>query len=594
MHSKNHIVWVVLTGFLLLSVTWASATVITNHNTRNFDEISYETSSLFSSSFASIRQPAEFEPMQGVLIRYPFGISYNVIKEMAEDVNVVTIVASVSEKNTVLSSYQSQGVDTSHCSFLIAPTDTYWTRDYGPWFIINEDDQQGVVDFTYNRPRPNDDQIPTVYANNQSIPVYDMPLVATGGNYMTDGQGISVSTTLIWEENTGYTHEQIDQMVQEYLGINTYHVVPDVNGEYIKHVDCWGKYLSPDTIMIREVPPSHSQYDEIEAAVDYFESQLSCYGTPYHVVRVYTPNNQPYTNSLILNNKVLVPIVGDQWDDDAILSYEQAMPGYEVLGFTGSWASTDALHCRAMGITDRYMLYIEHTPLTGNQTSDTGYDIQAEIYPYSQQNLIGSSTGVYYRVNNGSWNFIQMQSMGNDYYHAVIPPQVNGTVVSYYIHAEDESGRAENHPYIGAPDAYFFTARNNVQENTPPEQPERPSGKTNGNAGSTYLYSTSTTDVDEDPVYYMWDWGDGNFSDWIGPFGSGLTATAQHSWDEKGTYSVRVKAKDAQGDESTWSEPLTVTMPLRQSMIVSFFEVLEQHFPLLFHFLQEMFYRAGI
>ena len=594
MHSKNHIVWVVLTGFLLLSVTWASATVITNHNTRNFDEISYETSSLFSSSFASIRQPAEFEPMQGVLIRYPFGISYNVIKEMAEDVNVVTIVASVSEKNTVLSSYQSQGVDTSHCSFLIAPTDTYWTRDYGPWFIINEDDQQGVVDFTYNRPRPNDDQIPTVYANNQSIPVYDMPLVATGGNYMTDGQGISVSTTLIWEENTGYTHEQIDQMVQEYLGINTYHVVPDVNGEYIKHVDCWGKYLSPDTIMIREVPPSHSQYDEIEAAVDYFESQLSCYGTPYHVVRVYTPNNQPYTNSLILNNKVLVPIVGDQWDDDAILSYEQAMPGYEVLGFTGSWASTDALHCRAMGITDRYMLYIEHTPLTGNQTSDTGYDIQAEIYPYSQQNLIGSSTGVYYRVNNGSWNFIQMQSMGNDYYHAVIPPQVNGTVVSYYIHAEDESGRAENHPYIGAPDAYFFTARNNVQENTPPEQPERPSGKTNGNAGSTYLYSTSTTDVDEDPVYYMWDWGDGNFSDWIGPFGSGLTATAQHSWDEKGTYSVRVKAKDAQGDESTWSEPLTVTMPLRQSMIVSFFEALEQRFPLLFHFLQEMFYRAGI
>ena len=213
MHSKNHIVWVVLTGFLLLSVTWASATVITNHNTRNFDEISYETSSLFSSSFASIRQPAEFEPMQGVLIRYPFGISYNVIKEMAEDVNVVTIVASVSEKNTVLSSYQSQGVDTSHCSFLIAPTDTYWTRDYGPWFIVNEDDQQGVVDFTYNRPRPNDDQIPTVYANNQSIPVYDMPLVATGGNYMTDGQGISVSTTLIWEENTGYTHEQIDQML---------------------------------------------------------------------------------------------------------------------------------------------------------------------------------------------------------------------------------------------------------------------------------------------------------------------------------------------------------------------------------------------
>ena len=594
MHRKNHIIWVVLIALLLLSVTWGSAAVLAKQSIGNTNNVSYATSSLFSSSFASIRQPAEFEPMEGVLIRYPFGISYNIIKEMAEDVNVVTIVASVSEKNTVLSSYQSQGVDTSHCSFLIAPTDTYWTRDYGPWFIVNEDDQQGVVDFTYNRPRPNDDQIPTVYANNQSIPVYNMPLVATGGNYMTDGQGISISTTLIWEENTGYTHEQINQLVQDYLGIDTYHVVPDVNGEYIKHVDCWGKYLSPDTIMIREVPQSHSQYDEIEAAVDYFESQLSCYGTPYHVVRVYTPNNQPYTNSLILNNKVLVPIVGDQWDDDAILSYQEAMPGYEVLGFTGSWASTDALHCRTMGITDRYMLYIEHTPLTGDQTSDTGYDIQAKIYPYSQQNLVGTSTGVYWRVNNGSWNFIQMQAMGNDYYHAVIPPQVNGTIVSYYIHAEDDSGRAEDHPYIGAPDAHFFTARNDVQQNTPPEQPERPSGKESGNTGSTYLYSTSTTDVDEDPVYYMWDWGDGTISEWVGPFGSGLTATAQHSWTEKGTYSVRVKAKDIQGDESNWSEPLSVTMPLSQTVIGSFFEALEQHFPFLFHFLQEIFSRAGI
>jgi len=125
-----------------------------------------------------------------------------------------------------------------------------------------------------------------------------------------------------------------------------------------------------------------------------------------------------------------------------------------------------------MGITDRYMLYIEHTPLIGNQSNETGYDIQAKIYPYSEQTLITASTGVYWRANNGSWNFLQMQSLGNDYYHAVIPAQVNGTMVSYYIHAEDTSGREENHPYIGAPDAYCFTAQGDIQQNTPPEQPQ--------------------------------------------------------------------------------------------------------------------------
>jgi agmatine deiminase len=508
-----------------------------------------------------VRQPAEFEPMQGALIAYPFGISYQIIAEMAEDVNVVTIVASASQESYVKTQYQNNGVDLSHCSFVIAPTNTWWTRDYGPWFIFNGNDEQGVVDFTYNRPRPYDDVIPGAYATNQSLPYYFMSLVTAGGNYMTDGQGIAISTTLVWEENPSHTPEEINQTVSDYLGIHTYYVYPDVNGEYIKHIDCWGKYLAPDVIMIRQVPPSDSQYDEIEAAVDYFESQTSCYGTPYNVVRVYTPNDEPYTNSLILDNKVLVPIMGDQWDDDAIASYQAAMPGYEVLGFTGSWASTDALHCRVMGITDRYMLYIEHTPLSGNQTTHAGYDIEAKIFPYSGENIVAASTGVYWKVEGQEWNFVQMEPLGNNYYNAIIPPQQNGTRVYYYIHTEDESGRSENHPYIGAPDAHSFIG---YTVNAPPEKPSRPIGPTPGRTKVQYTYKSNTTDPDGDRVYYKWDWGDGTTSSWLGPYDSGVTAEAKHAWNQQGTYEIKVKSKDIFGVESGWSDPLSVTMPLNQ------------------------------
>ena len=208
-----------------------------------------------------IRQPAEFEPMEGVLIRYPFGISYQIIAEMSEDVKVVTIVANNNEKNYVISQYQSHGVNLNNCDYLIALSDSYWTRDYGPWFIINGNDEQGIVDHIYNRPRPNDDQIPLKYGNWQDIPVYGMSLEHAGGNYMTDGQGIAISTDLVWTENPGYSHAEIDQMVENYLGITTYHVVPDALGAYIKHIDCWAKYLAPDIIMIIEVSPSHSNYD---------------------------------------------------------------------------------------------------------------------------------------------------------------------------------------------------------------------------------------------------------------------------------------------------------------------------------------------
>jgi agmatine/peptidylarginine deiminase len=402
-----------------------------------------------------VRQPAEFEPMQGVLIRYPFGISYEIIAEMSEDAEVVTIVATISQQNYVHQQYINNGVNIDNCSYLIANTDSYWVRDYGPWFIFTGLEEQGIVDVIYNRPRPNDDQIPTEYGLENDIPVYGLGLITAGGNYMTDGQGISVSTDLVYTENPGLTPADIDVMVQNYLGIHTYHVVPDVLGEYIQHIDCWAKFLSPNTIMIIEVPPSHSQYDEIEDAVDYFEGQNSCYGTPYNVVRVYAPYGQPYVNSLILNDKMLVPIANSSWDDDAIASYEQAMPGYEVLGFEGSWYSTDALHCRAMGITDRYMLYINHTPLLDGPPSNEGFLVEAEVIPYSGEALIGDGPIVYW-TTDGNWNSTVMENVGGYDYEAYIPPYTHGTTIKYFIHAEDASGRSEYHPFIGAPGAHSF------------------------------------------------------------------------------------------------------------------------------------------
>ena len=55
---------------------------------------------------------------------------------------------------------------------------------------------------------------------------------------------------------------------------------------------------------------------------------MSPWGRPYTVVRVYCPYGTAYTNSTILNDKVLVPIFGSSWDDDAIQTYQDAMPGY--------------------------------------------------------------------------------------------------------------------------------------------------------------------------------------------------------------------------------------------------------------------------
>jgi hypothetical protein len=172
---------------------------------------------------------------------------------------------------------------------------------------------------------------------------------------------------------------------------------------------------------------------------------------------VYTPQNQPYTNSLILNDKVFVPITGSSWDDDALESYEEAMPGYEVLGFTGSWESTDALHCRAKGVADRGMLYIRHIPLSGEIPSSNGdFEITATVIPYSGASVNNNSPTVFYRVDGGGYQSTVMESIVGNEFSGYIPALPFGGEVAYYIHAADASGRSADHPFIGAPDPHIF------------------------------------------------------------------------------------------------------------------------------------------
>ena len=357
-----------------------------------------------------VRNIAEFDKMEGALVRYPFGIPIALIKEMANDVFVTTIVANQSQQNTVISQYTAAGVNLAHCKFIRAASDSYWTRDYGPWFVA--------------------------YGN-------------------------SASTTLVWEENPGQTHAQINQKMLNYLGINDYHVVADPNNTYIDHIDCWAKFLAPDKILVRSVPANHPQYSAIEAAATYWQNQTSTYGTPFQVFRVYTPDNQPYTNSLILNNKVFVPITGSQWDDEAIASYQEAMPGYLVLGITENpstpWESTDALHCRVMGLADRHVVYIKHHPYSGNYIYQDHYHVRADITAYSGVALNPDSVLLFYKLPNiCSFQTVTMTHISGNTYDGKIPMPVNGGTVAYYFYVADQQGNYSYLPFTGISDPFVF------------------------------------------------------------------------------------------------------------------------------------------
>ena len=267
----------------------------------------------------TVRQTSEFEQMEGVLVVYPLGVPYSLIAEMSQDIKVYTIVESY-QQSQCETNYQNNNVNMSNCAFINAPTNTYWVRDFGPWFV-SVDNEIAVVNFPYNRPRPDDDDIPIEVADYFGLDLYGMDLESTGGNYMCDGIYNGASTDLVYEENPGLTSAEIDQLVLDYLGIENYHVTLDPLDDHIKHIDCWEKFLDVDKVLMGQVPSNDYRYDDFEFVADYFANHNISLGKSLRSTSNLYPGGYsqatPYTNSLILNKKVFVPQTGSQWDDEA-------------------------------------------------------------------------------------------------------------------------------------------------------------------------------------------------------------------------------------------------------------------------------------
>ena len=94
-----------------------------------------------------------------------------------------------------------------------------------------------------------------------------------------------------------------------------------------------------------------------------------------------------------------------------------------------------------------------------------------------------------------------------------------------------------------------------------PLKPLVPLGSVSGRPGVEFVFSSSCVDPDGDDLFYRWDWDDGNFSGWLGPFGSGVFCNASYVWSGRGVFEVRVMARDVFGWEGVWSDPLSVSIP---------------------------------
>jgi agmatine/peptidylarginine deiminase len=424
-----------------------------------------------------VRTMAEWEELQGILITWTSQTSIlRQIVDYAQDEGLVYIVCS--DSNSVKSYLTSGGVPLINLKFLITSFNSIWVRDYGPWCVYaGVADTLKIIDWIYNRPRPLDDAVPVYFANYSGLPIYQTTtppydLVATGGNFMTDGQGTGFSSKLILTENSGKTEAQIDLIMNKFMGIDRYIKMEKLPYDQIHHIDMHMKLLDEETLLVGQYPAGVADGPQIEANLQYILNNfLSCYGRPYKVVRIPMPpeNGQypptgdyrTYTNSIIVNKTVLVPTYELQYDTTALRIYREAMPGYRIVGINSNSIipSLGAIHCITKEIGVNEPVYISHPKLKGIITSADPIEIKAYIKTKSGV----ANAFVYWTADTTlGYNQLAMNEVSTDTFSTFILAQANGTKVFYYISATSNSGRTITKPLTAPGGFYNFEISNTV------------------------------------------------------------------------------------------------------------------------------------
>jgi len=406
---------------------------------------------------APVRMCAEWEPAVSVLIRYPEGLPWNLISQFAQDLHVTCFVSS-SNHSIAQSDFINHGIALSDVDFVITGTNTYWTRDYGPWFVFDGNDTIGISDHVYNRPRPLDDQSNWVLAPYLGVELWKSDLIHTGGNFMCDGHGIGMSSNNVYgDDNPSLSVDSVNTLMNAYWGIHTYNTYTDPLSSYIDHIDCYAKFLSETKVVV--ITNGSDDYN-LNQVANTISGLTNSYGENYEVVRLSCPSihDAAYVNSLILNGKVYVPTTG-YYDEDtaAIHFYEREMPGYVVQGFTDySFEPTDAIHCRAKAIYDPGMLYVDHNPYIDMGTKR----VNSYIKDYNGLGVKTDSVFFVWKLSTETsfTNFEVMNQVTGfpDSFYIYLPQPVteDSLKIDYYISAIDNSGRIETDPYT-APMGFY-------------------------------------------------------------------------------------------------------------------------------------------
>jgi agmatine deiminase len=306
----------------------------------------------------SFAMPAEFAPHERTLMAWPARPSlweqhYEQAKaDYAEIANAIAAfepVLMVTDPSQAAEARAAcgEGVDVAEI-----PIDDSWMRDSGPIFVLDGAGGRAGVDFAFNswggKFEPYDDDAEMaarVLAHLGEERVDARDLVLEGGSIAVDGDGTLITTEqclLDPTRNPGLSRDQIARRLQDALGVHTVvwlgrGLVEDVDTD--GHVDNLCAPIGPGRVLLQTVADEASpNWDSTrENAARLQAAGLEVVELPLlpYVDHDGPPTVVPYTNFYLCNGALIVPVTGQETDEEALALLGGLYPGREVVPVPG-------------------------------------------------------------------------------------------------------------------------------------------------------------------------------------------------------------------------------------------------------------------
>jgi hypothetical protein len=384
-----------------------------------------------------------------------------------------------------------------------------------------------------------------------------------------------------WGEPTdGENGGDVDLIAEVYVGRACVDDMADVNNFVTKTVT----YINKD--------PSEEYLNKTCLLGEYMgDYGIATYSGTYMDQLIDVCNDDGYTTSGIPQDKYDINKIYDSqtnyWEPSELISIINN--GVHIINHLGHASYDYNMKMYSSDVdyltNDDLCFIYSQGCMSGGFDDPDGYDCIAEQF------TIKSSHGAFAGIWNARYGYFWSYSTDGDSQrlHRQFWDAVFGENISQIGKANHDS-KEDNLAIIGRscirwcyyetnlfgdPSLSFFEIK---IPNKPPEKPDKPSGPSKGKTGAYLPYSTSATDPEGNQIYYLWDWGDGHQSDWIGPYNSGETINANWTYPTEGAYDIKVKAKDIEDAESNWSEPLQLTIIKSKNKVIdkSFLQILEK------------------